>query len=301
MNPAPVLLRLSAGIAMAGIGLLFVMVVAFALPVIGGGGSGGGPFSWTWQPGHGQFGVLPMLCGSLLLSASALLLGWPLALAVCAWTLCTGQGRMRQLVRGTIRLMTAIPTVVYGFAAVFLLTPLVREGLGGAGLCWLSAGLMLTVLVLPTMVLVLETGLRPRLEALCPGGLAVGFSRMELLALFVLPGARSTLVTGAVIGFGRAVGDTLIPLMLAGNAPQLPAHLAEGLRTLTSHMALVTSNEVGGQAYDSLFLAGMLLLTINAAVSLCLRRLGVSGLRDFDSKCSRDFDSKCSRTRDGRA
>lgn len=259
---------------MLGTALLFIMVVAFALPVLGHWGGGeGGAFSWVWQPSQEKFGILPMLCGSLLLSGSALVLGWPLALGVCVWTLSIGKGRPLALVRGTVRLMTAIPTVVYGFAAVFLLTPLVREGLGGAGLCWLSAGLMLTVLVLPTMVLVLETGLRPRLETLCIGGLAVGFSRMELLLLFVLPEARKNLVTAAVIGFGRAVGDTLIPLMLAGNAPQLPTNFAEGLRTLTSHMALVTSNEVGGGAYDSLFLAGMLLLGINAVVSLVLRKL----------------------------
>lgn len=259
---------------MLGIVLLFVMVIAFALPVIGQSGFGeGGPFSWSWQPTQGAFGILPMLGGSLILSVSALLLGWPLALGVCVWTLCIGRGRPVRLVQGTLRLMTAIPTVVYGFAAVFLLTPLVREGLGGAGLCWLSASLMLTVLILPTMALVLETGLRQRLEALCPGGLAVGFSRMELLWLFVLPDARKNLVTGAIIGFGRAVGDTLIPLMLAGNAPQLPERLADGLRTLTSHMALVTSTEVGGGAYESLFLAGMLLLGINAVVSLALRRL----------------------------
>lgn len=259
---------------MLGIGLLVVMIIAFALPVLGHWGSGeGGAFSWIWQPTREQFGILPMLFGSMLLSVSALVLGWPLALGVCVWTLSLGRGRSLALVRGTVRLMTAIPTVIYGFAAVFLLTPLVREGLGGAGLCWLSAGLMLTVLIVPTMVLVFETGLRPRLEILCPDGLAVGFSRMELLLLFVLPAARKNLVTGAVIGFGRAVGDTLIPLMLAGNAPQLPSQLADGLRTLTSHMALVTSNEVGGGAYDSLFLAGMLLLGINAVVSLALRRL----------------------------
>lgn len=79
--------------------------------------------------------------------------------------------------------------------------------------------------------------------------------------------------SSAVLGFGRAVGDTLLPLMLAGNAPQVPESLTASLRALTAHMALVTSNEVGGAAYNSLFMAGVLLLAVNAAVSLTVRRL----------------------------
>lgn len=263
---------LAAGMALCGVGLLFAMTLAFALPALVEQGPGG-VFSWSWRPYQGEFGILPMLCGSLLLAGSALLVGWPLALALCCWNLTAPAGLLRAVTRGVIRLMTAVPTVVYGFAAVFLLTPLVRRGLGGTGMSWLSAALMLCLLALPGMVLIMEAGLRPRLERLCPGGLAVGLTRLELLWFVVIPSARSTLLAAAVLGFGRAVGDTLLPLMLAGNAPQVPGALTESLRTLTAHMALVTANEVGGAAYDSLFAAGALLLAVNAGASLLLRRL----------------------------
>lgn len=263
---------LAAGMALLGITLLFAMIIAFALPVFMQQDNGG-VFTWTWQPYQGEFGILPMLTGSLLLSFSTLLLAWPLSLAVCCWTLERKSGFMVNLIRGLLRFMTAIPTVVYGFAAVFLLTPLIRVGLGGSGMCWLAATIMLTLLVLPTMTLILEAGLKPRLEGLCPGGPALGLTRLELLWFFVLPLARKTLLAAALLGFGRAVGDTLLPLMLAGNAPQVPGGLTESLRTLTAHMALATANEVGGSAYNSLFAAGALLLGINAAVSLAARRL----------------------------
>ena len=138
---------------------------------------------------------------------------------------------------------------------------------------------MLSLLALPTMVLILEAGLRPRLDRLCPGGLAVGLTRFELLWFFVIPQAKTTLLAAAVLGFGRIVGDTLLPLMLAGNAPQVPDRISEGVRTLAAHMALVTANEVGGAAYDSLFAAGALLLCINAAASLLLRRLAARSWR----------------------
>lgn len=275
-------LRFAAVLALLGIGLLVLMIVAFALPVFADSGAGG-PFTWTWAPGNGQFGILPMLAGSLVLAFSAVAVGWPLGLGLCCWLLCPDLGGprlLRTLVGGLVRLMTAIPTVVYGFAALFLLTPVVRAGLGGTGMGWLSAGLMLALLIVPTVTLVLSAGLAPRLERLLPGGPALGMTRLELMWLVVLPGARSSLASSAVLGFGRAVGDTLLPLMLAGNAPQVPEHLASGLRTLTAHMALVTSNEVGGAAYNSLFMAGVLLLIINMAASLAVRRLERTGLAE---------------------
>lgn len=271
-DAAALLLRCAATLALTGICLLFFMILAFALPVFVHDGAGG-PFSWHWQPYQGRFGILPMLAGSLLLAGSALLAAWPLALGLCFFLLSSERRRFAGMVRGVVRFMTAVPTVVYGFAAVFLLTPSVRAAFGGSGLCWLTAGFMLTILILPTMTFVLDAGLAPRLERLCPEGLACGFSRFDLLWFFVLPQARKNMFSAAMLGFGRAVGDTLIPLMLAGNAPQVPEHAAQSLRTLTAHMALVTSNEVGGAAYGSLFAAGALLLAINAGVSLFARRL----------------------------
>lgn len=286
---APLWVRLATAVALMGSLLLFVMVVAFALPALGQADAAG-IFSWLWQPSQGQFGILPMLVGSFLLSIFAVLLGWPVAMGICCWTLehARGQGRLVGAVRGMVRCMTAIPTVVYGFAAVFLLTPLIRAGMGGTGLSLLTAGLVLTVLIVPTMILVMEAGLRPRLQALCPQTLALGLSRLEILLHIVLPISKKTLITAAVLGFGRAMGDTLIPLMLAGNAAQVPQHLHEGLRSLTSHMALVTANEVGGGAYNSLFVAGMLLLLCNALVSLSLRRLeqAKDAQKDAQVECS---------------
>lgn len=264
--------HLAAGLALSGIGLLFAMVVIFAAPAFLHQGAGS-VFTWTWRPYQGEFGILAMLTGSVLLAASSLLLAWPLALTLGCWLITSPKSPFLAPVRACLRLMTAIPTVVYGFAAVFLVTPLVRAWLGGSGFCWLSAAVVLALLALPTMVLILEAGLAPRLEKLCPGGLALGLGRMELLWFFVLPQARNTLLAAGLLGLGRAFGDTLIPLMLAGNAPQIPLAFGDSLRTLTAHMALVTANEVGGAAYSSLFAAGALLLAVTAAISLALRRL----------------------------
>lgn len=264
--------RLAAGTALAGIGLMFAMIIIFAVPAFLHQGADG-VLAWSWRPYQGEFGILPMLAGSVILTLSALLLAWPLSMALCCWILTSPKSLLLTPVRGCLRLMSAVPTVVYGFAAVFLVTPLARSWLGGSGFCWAAAAVVLALLTLPTMVLILEAGLGPRLEKLCPGGLAVGLDRLELLCFFVLPKSRNTLLAAALLGLGRAFGDTLIPLMLAGNAPQIPLAFGDSLRTLTAHMALVTANEVGGAAYSSLFAAGALLLAVTAAISLALRRL----------------------------
>lgn len=282
-NNAGFLLTLATTLTIGGIGLIFLMVIAFALPVLTSNFSAGdtGLFSLHWNPVKGQFGILSMIAGSILLSFSAIAVAWPLALGLCTWLLnespSDGSFFRRLLskpVAGLIRFMTAVPTVVYGFVAIFLLVPLIRETMGGSGLNWLSAGLVLSLLLLPTMVLVMESGLRPRMEQLNLTTSALGFSRLQSLIYFVLPQGRRCLVTALVLGFGRGIGDTLIALMLSGNWPQLPAAPTDSLRTLTAHMALVTANEAGGTAYNSLFAAGAILLLINGGVSLALRRLG---------------------------
>lgn len=259
-------------LAAAGICLVFVMIAAFAAPVFLS--EGGGVLSWEWQPYRGHFGILPMVAGSLLLALTAIALSWPVALGFTAWLLIARPGVVAAAARGCVAVMTAIPTVVYGFASLFLLAPLVRRGLGGgSGLGWLTAALVLALLVFPTMVMVMRAGLAPALEALGKGPAALGLTPAQTLAHFVLPAGGKVLAASAVLGFGRAAGDTLVSLMLAGNAPQVPGGPGDSLRTLTAHMALVTANEVGGAAYDSLFAAGAIVLLISGGVGFAVRRL----------------------------
>src|SRR5699024_6598079 len=120
--------------------------------------------------------------------------------------------------------------------------------------------LMLALLILPTMVLVMDSAMRTKEKDVRITAAALGFTRSQTLACLVLPASRRWLLTAAILGFGRAVGDTLIPLLLTGNAPHVPESQFGSLRPLTAHMGLVTATEVGGPAYNSLFVAGGLLL-----------------------------------------
>lgn len=274
-------LKLTTLMAALSVILLFVMVLAFSVPVFYQGlGSGEGTlFSWTWNAGQKQFGILPMVTGSFILAIISTLCAWPLALGLCALTIAAGREygtafQLRRILGGLIRFMTAVPTVIYGFVAVFLLVPILRVALGrGSGMGLAAAGLVLTLLILPTMVLIMEAGLKDRFTRVRLDAAALGFSGFQTLCCWVLPRSASALVSALVLGFGRALGDTLISLMLAGNAPQTPTALSDSFRTLTAHMALVTANEAGGDAYNSLFAAGAILLFTSCTVSFAVRSL----------------------------
>jgi phosphate transport system permease protein len=270
---ADVTLGASALVTGLAVAAIFGFLFLFALPVFTGG-QGLSILSGVWNPGRGQFGILPMLAASLCVALSALALGWPLALGLCCGIRGFLPRPVGRLLLMLLRGMTAFPTVVYGFAAIFLLVPIMREGLGrGSGLSWATAGLVLSLVILPTMALVMDAGMRQTERRLRLTGAALGFTREQTLTHLVLPACRKNLLAAAALGFGRAIGDTLIPLMLAGNAPQWPSAAWDSIRTLTAHIGLVLATDSNSAAYGSVFVAGCLLLLVNVTVQLCLRSL----------------------------
>lgn len=250
---------------------VFGFLVSFALPVVFSG-QGLSTFTDTWLPSAGEFGILPMLAASLGLALLSLGIAWPLSLGLCCCLHGFAPRPVARVLNVMVQGMTAFPTVVYGFAAVFLLIPIVREAAdSGSGFCWLSASLVLSLSIIPTMTLVMDSGLRHTVKQLGLTGAALGFSPAQLVAHVALPLCTKDLMAGAALGFGRAIGDTLIPLMLAGNAPQWPTDLTLSVRALTAHIGLVMATDSHSMAYGSLFVAGCLLLCANVVVQLILR------------------------------
>lgn len=234
--------------------------------------------TWVWQPMAGHFGILPMVAGTLALSFSALALAYPAGIGVASFALGLGPRRLQVPVMALVRAMTSVPTVVYGFASVFVLVPLLRRGIvAGSGYCWLAAMLALALLVLPTIVLVVHQQLRINDDRLALTAEALGIGRAERLVFLALPLSRPGLVIALVLGAGRALGDTLIALMLSGNAPLVPTQLGQPLRTLTAHIALVVATDSQSLAYQSLFAAGLILMAVSLMVNLGVRLLDASG------------------------
>ena len=267
-----VMLRCAAAASALSALAIFGFLLWFSLPIFRANALAA-LLAWDWRPMEGAFGILPMLIGSLCLALPATLLAFPLALGLCLFTHGLGSQHAARLLLATVRFMTGVPTVVYGLASAFLLVPLIRSGFAGSGFSWLAALLTLTVLVVPTIVLVLDSQFRLLREQVGLGAAALGFTPAQQLLRLVLPLSVRGLLMAAVLGFGRAIGDTLIPLMVAGNAPQVPHSLLDSLRTLTAHIALVVATDSHSAAYGSLFACGLILFLVSLLVNLGLRSL----------------------------
>jgi phosphate transport system permease protein len=276
---------LGAAAAISAVAVLAILgaIVASCLPLLRSGELLA-VVTGKWHPYRqpAAFGIAPMILGSVALSLAAVAIAFPWAVGLCAFAHGVGPRRLRRLVLGAIHFMTSIPTVVLGFVSVFLLVPRLREMFtAGSGFCLLAAAITLAILVLPTITLLLHVHLRqvdPGVRLTCE---ALGLPAADAQIHVLFPLARRGLVTAAVLGLARALGDTLIALMVAGNAAQWPASPLESIRTLTSHVALVLATDAMSAEYRSVAAAGLLVFALTAAFTLSIRRLG--GREDADA------------------
>ena len=224
-------------------------------------------FSLSWNPRQGSYGIVPMLAGSVLLAGLATLMALPLCLGLMGFLWGEERSLLGKAIRGLLRFMISIPTVVYGFCAVILLVPLMRAAFGGTGLHLLTTALVLALLILPTMAAVIDNALAQQL------GSALGLNRQQIFWHIALPAQKRWIGTGVLLALGRALGDTMLPLMLSGNTPLLPSGPLSGIRTLATHISLLTATEIDPQIELTLYLAGVLLLLTSTGASVCGRIL----------------------------
>lgn len=255
------------------VGVIFVFMAALGYPLFTRGGF------WQiltspWSPTHHQFGIRPMLIGTACIAALALFIAVPLSMGCAVFIHTTAPKGVGRIVHKLVQLMTGIPTVIYGFVGIFLLVPLVREIFGhGSGLCILTAGLMLSVLVSPTIILFFVDGLATVPVVYCKAAGALGATAVQRLLYIEAPLAWPSLLAGVMLGFGRAVGDTMIALMLAGNAVAPPESVLDPARTLTAHIALIMAADFDSLEFRSLFVCGAALYAVTTAAIIVMRYL----------------------------
>jgi len=230
--------------------------------------------SSVWQPARGQFGILHMAWGTLAVALPATLIAFPVSVGFACFATHLAPPRARGFLKGIASLMTGIPTVVYGFSAVFLLVPLVREMAGrGSGFSIFSAVLVLALLISPTMILILISAFEAVPQRWQRSFDAMGATPEETVWHLLFPLATRPMAGALLLGLGRATGDTLIALMLAGNAVLAPTDPFGPARTLTSHIALVMAADFDSLEFRSVFACGLLLYLIIFVLTLLVRRL----------------------------
>lgn len=234
-------------------------------------------FSTPWSPHQGAYGIGPMVSGTLWIAFSAAVIALPMSLGTAFVVTSLGGPDLRRWLWGLVRFMTGIPTVIYGFVGIFLLVPLVRNGLGGPGMSVAAAAFMLAVMISPTMILFFSDSLLAVDPAYCQAAKALGATRVQRLLYVMLPKAFGGMTSGFILALGRAMGDTLIALMLAGNAVAAPESLLDPARTLTAHIALVKAADYDSLEFRSIFACGITLYLLTAAAVTCVRLLNRQG------------------------
>jgi phosphate ABC transporter permease protein PstC len=228
-------------------------------------------FGTDWHPTGGRFGITLMIVGSAAVTGGALAVGVPLGIA-CAIVLGEmAPAPVRRVLKPAIEILAGIPSVVYGFMGIVVVLPWIREHLGGPGASGLAASVILGVMILPTIIAISLDALQAVPRSYREGSLAMGATGWQTIWRIVLPAARSGMVAAVILGMGRAIGETMAVVMVAGNAVQLPHSPLDPLRTLTANLAL----EMGYAAADhraALFATAIVLFVIIVALN------GVAGL-----------------------
>ena len=233
-----------------------------------------------WLPGQELYGIYPMLAGSFTIAVLSLFLSLPISLGTAFIATTLAPGRLRKVVMVMVRFMAGIPTVIYGFVAVFVLVPFMREQLsGGSGFNILTASIVLALLIAPTMIVFFVNGLGNVEKSYCLAVDALGGRPVQKLLYLLLPQAWPTVIAGVIMGFGRAMGDTLISLMLAGNSIAIPEGVMDSGRTLTAHIALVIAADFASMEFRSIFACGLVLYIFSVIAVVLLRRLSSTMMR----------------------
>jgi phosphate ABC transporter permease protein PstC len=247
--------------AVAAIFLIAIFIFTEGIPLVARIGVFRFIASTQWAPVRGQFGILPMIIGSLEVTLLAIVVGAVLGLA-CAIYLAEFAPRWSvRVLKPMIELLAGIPSVVYGFIGVVVLVPWIRNAFGGPGFSVLASGLILGVMVLPTVIAISLDALNAVPLAYKEGSLALGATRWQTVYRAILPAARSGIIASLILGMGRAIGETMAVIMVAGNAIKIPQSVLEPVRTLTSNIAL-EMGYASGDHQAALFATGMILFII---------------------------------------
>ena len=229
-----------------------------------------------WKPGNNIYGILPMIMGSIYVTAGAILIGVPIGILTSVFMASYCPKKVYRFLKSAIDLLAGIPSVVYGFFGLMMLVPLIRDLFHkGNGSSILSASILLGIMILPTIIGVTESAIRAVPSNYYEGSLALGATHERSVFRAVLPAAKSGIFAGIILGVGRAIGETMAVIMVAGNQARVPNGILKGVRTLTANI-VIEMGYAEGLHREALIATGVVLfvfiLIINLAFSIIKMR-----------------------------
>ncbi len=218
-------------------------------------------FASDWDPLAGKFGIYPMIVASLWVTFGAMLIGAPLGIAGAVFLNEFAPKTMMKIIKPTIELLAGIPSVVFGFLGVMVLAPWIRATMGGPGLSVLAASIILGIMVLPTVLSISIDAIAAVPNSYREGALALGATRWQSVHMVTVRAARSGIIASIILAMGRALGETMAVIMVAGNTVKIPRALTDPVRTLTANIALEMANATG-MAREALFATAIVLFVV---------------------------------------
>lgn len=201
-------------------------------------------FGKEWRPGNNLFGIFPMIVGSLYVTAGAILIGVPVGLFMVVYLAMYCPPKVYKILKPAVDLLAGIPSIVYGFFGMVVIVPGIRYffneviDLNGKGDSILTASIVLGIMILPTIIGAAEPAIRAVPKMYYEGALALGADHERITFFVVLPAAQSGVLAGVILGIGRAIGETMAVVMVAGNQPRMPESVLKGVRTMTANIVL---------------------------------------------------------------
>lgn len=232
----------------------------------------------SWQPHINKFGILPLFTSTLLTTGIAMIIAIPLGLAVAIYLSEYAGKRVRKLLKPALELLAGIPTIVYGYFALTMITPLLRS-LFGADVVEIyntgSAGLVMGILILPLIASVCEDALSAVPRALRDAAYGLGATKLEVAIRIVLPAALSGISAAIILGISRAIGETMIVAVAAGAGPNLTLNPFKGAETMTGHIVRISGGDLSYDSidYNSIFAIGLFLFLITFALNIISQRI----------------------------
>lgn len=234
-------------------------------------------FGTQWIPSANKYGILPMIVASLGATIGALLIGVPVGILTSIFIAEIAPKRISKIMSGAVELLAGIPSVLYGVFGLAIIVPTIQDVFNlPKGQSLLAVIIVLAIMMLPTVITVSETAIRAVPNAYKEGSLALGASKTETIFKVIVPAARLGIMTGVVLGIGRAIGETMAVILVAGNTPVIPSSIMDSIRPLTTNIAL----EMGyafGTHQEMLFATGVVLFTFILILNLVLSKLSNKG------------------------
>ena len=252
--------------------LICVYLFASGVPAIGEIGVTDFLFGTKWKPSSGYYGIFPMIIGSILVTGIAVVIGVPIGILCAVFMSHYCPKKLYRFVKPAINLLAGIPSIVYGFFGLVVIVPIMKELFGGSGKYLLTAGILLGIMILPTVIKTTESSLNAVPKSYYEGALALGATHERSVFFASLPAAKSGILAAIILGVGRAIGETMAVILVAGNQTVIPKSITSGIRTLTSNIVM-EMGYAGGLHREALIATGVVLFVFILIINLCFSAL----------------------------